>query len=131
MQDDIRRNTLDLAAELDPRMQQRLQDAPPAQIGDLVSSLMTEIPSHLPMFNEYAIYDTLMTGYTEHFPSFNDATAVRDVRERLLAGAPRYANHPESFVLEYIGQWDQGSGDLLPDDHRRILNLKEILHGTD
>lgn len=115
---------------LDSVTAQELAGAGPQKINDVLMKLLDERPSDLPTLNEYGIYDTLLKGYDTHFSSMNDATAVRELKQLLLQGHPRYSASPEHFVLEYIGQWDQGSGDLLPDEHRRILNLKEILHGT-
>lgn len=118
----------DLADRIDAGMARELAESGPQHVSKVITELLDEVPSALPTLNEYGIYDTLLKGYDTHFSSMNDATAVRDLKQMLLNGHPRYSASPEHFVLEYIGQWDQGSGDLLPDTHRRILNLLEILN---
>lgn len=99
----------------------------PEKIGDVIERLSREEPRVFPTFMLFGVRDLDMEAYVE-FPYFlNTVLAIRAIRERLLQGDQRYSATPDRFRLDYLGELDQGTGEVIPDEQRQLLTFKEII----
>lgn len=115
---------------VDPKIVADLAEAGPQHVKDVIDDLMKE-PQTFPTFELWAIFDVDMDAYVDLTPYLNQAIAVRSLKSRLLQGDPRFSEAPSRFRFDYLGQWDQGTGELIPDDPQALMTLEEILNAPD
>lgn len=117
--------TVDVGPKIDAQTLKEMEN--PEHISSVIDRLLAEAPEQFPVYNVYAVYDLAVQAHIDRFDAVNDMVAFRDFRTRLLKGETRYLDAPEQYLLRYIGQWELVSGDLVPDEHRDIATVLEIL----
>ena len=121
--------TVELGAKIDADTMKELVENEPQHVGDVVDRLMVEAENSFPVFGLFAVYDLALGAYVDPQFHVNDMVAYRDFRTQLLSGNSRFTATPEDFRLDYLGQWDQETGEMIVDEARVIGTVKEILDG--
>lgn len=78
------------------------------------------------MLKLYSIKDTKGSFY-EPLVAQNDALAVRNVRGIVNSGKGLLAQYPEDFELWYIGEFDEVTGIIKPDELKCVVRLNALL----
>lgn len=75
----------------------------------------------------YSIYDTKLCAYFSPFTAQNDAVAKRNFESLANDPQSRIAQHPGDYQLINIGNWNDASGELLPQKHANLGFASEYL----
>lgn len=76
----------------------------------------------------YSIYDTKGEMHSQFpFSSPNNQTAIRSFTDLVNKGESQIKDHPEDFILFWIGEWDIISGEIKTDDK----GIKALAKGID
>ena len=121
-------NGVDLGERIDAGMAKELSQAGPQQIKKVIDRLIAEGPSAFPTFAIYAVFDQKLQAFVEPQFHVNDQVAVREARDACLNGH-RFSRTPDDFILFRLGEWDQQTGDVIPDEAEIVSTFKEICDG--
>lgn len=74
----------------------------------------------------YAIYDTAGKAYMRPFFMMADGQARRVFQDMANDESHDIGKHPEDYSLFRIGQFDDNSGELLPEDRECLCTALEV-----
>lgn len=76
--------------------------------------------------NIYSLYDKKTNVYGRPFFSHTDGHAVRLIEDELDDNQSVVAKHPDDFILNRIGCFDDNTGTIVPSDVVAVVGVGEI-----
>lgn len=79
----------------------------------------------------YDCWDKTGMCYTAMFPADTDMKAIRMIEESVKNPNSQLNKHPEDYRLDYICTVDRRTGDIIDNEHHKILEVAEYDNGKD
>lgn len=78
------------------------------------------------MLGLYAVYDRCSRVYDGPIPQSNDDTAIRAFTQMVNNPQSTVAQSPEDFTLFVVGQFDNATGEIIPQVPEKLIAAHEI-----
>lgn len=73
----------------------------------------------------YSVYDTAAGAYANPTPIVSKEAAIRSFGDGVRGGQNEWSKHPEDYILMYLGDFDQLSGELFSALPERVISALE------
>ena len=77
--------------------------------------------------NLYAIYDRASGVYDGPFPGISDGAMIREFGDQVKNTDSKMGKHPDDFTLFRVGNWNDGTGELIDQVSEKLINGVEVL----
>lgn len=74
----------------------------------------------------YVVHDLKAEAFLSPFVAVNDGVAMRMLQTSMSAPNSLFSSHAGDFQLVCVGEYDDKTGQLCPQDHRIICSLHEL-----